>query len=204
MSSEVSDEHYFSRRPRSEQRFGLVRTHLRGRQFEFLTSSGVFSHKRVDLGTRLLIESMILPREGGILDLGCGYGVVGLVVATLNSNLRVFLVDVNERAVRLARENARRIGVSNVEIRQGFLFESVKDMSFDVVLSNPPVSAGLQVAEQIILGAFEHLKIGGSLQLVMRSKIGGKQVSKGLESVFGDLKVIARKSGYRVFLSKKP
>lgn len=204
MSSEVSDEHYFSRRPRSEQRFGLVRTHLRGRQFEFLTSSGVFSHKRVDLGTRLLIESMILPREGGILDLGCGYGVVGLVVATLNSNLRVFLVDVNERAVRLARENARRIGVSNVEIRQGFLFESVKDMSFDVVLSNPPVSAGLQVAEQIILGAFEHLKIGGSLQLVVRSKIGGKQVSKGLESVFGDLEVIARKSGYRVFLSKKP
>lgn len=200
----MNSDHYYSREPRSVQKFGLVRAHLRGRQFEFLTSSSVFSHKRVDLGTRLLIESMILPRDGYILDLGCGYGVVGIVAAVLNSNLKVLLVDLNKRAVQLAKENVKRVGVTNIEVHQGFLYESVKGREFDVILSNPPISAGLLTVAQIIAGAGKHLKQGGSLQLVVRSKIGGERLSKELKNIFGSVEVIAKKSGYRVLLSKKP
>ena len=100
-----STEHYFSSEPKSEERFGLVRACLCGRNFEFLTASSVFSKKRIDLGTRLLIESMVLPKEGCVLDIGCGYGAVGIVAASLNPKLHVVMTDVNIRAVRLARKN---------------------------------------------------------------------------------------------------
>lgn len=199
-----SDEHYYTRQPKSNHRIGLVRTHLRGRLFEFLTASSIFSHKRIDLGTRLLIESMVLPKEGHVLDLGCGYGVVGIVAAVLNRNLHIVMADVNERAVHIAKENTRRHRVVNVEVRQGFLYESVEDLRFDVILSNPPLSAGLRIVKHIILGAGGLLNENGSFQMVVRSKIGGKRLLKELETAFGNVEVLARKSGYRVLLSKKP
>ena len=147
---------------------------------------------------------MVLPKEGHVLDLGCGYGVVGIVAAVLNRNLHIVMVDVNERAVRIARENTRRHRVVNVEVRQGFLYESVEDLRFDVILSNPPLSAGLRIVKHIILGAGGLLNENGSFQMVVRSKIGGKRLLKELETAFGNVEVLARKSGYRVLLSKKP
>ena len=79
----IAHEHYFSAHPRSKPRLGIIHTYLRGRHFEFLTGSGVFSKDHVDLGTKLLIESMNLPEEGCVLDLGCGYGSVGIAAATM-------------------------------------------------------------------------------------------------------------------------
>lgn len=203
-SKSNSGEHYYSKQPKSKPRVGLIRTHLRGRLFEFLTTSGVFSHKRVDLGTRLLIESMILPKEGYVLDLGCGYGAVGIAAAVFNRDLHVVMVDVNERAIRTAKENAKRYRVANVDIRQGFLYEPVEDMKFDAILSNPPLSAGLRVVKHIILEAGEHLNDDGLFQLVVKSKIGGRQFARELEAAYGNVEVVAKKSGYRVLLSKKP
>ena len=101
-------EHYFAEHPKSVPRFGLIRAYLRGRSFEFLTASGVFSKNRIDLGTRLLIESMVLPEEGHVLDVGCGYGPIGIVVAALNPRLEVTLIDVNSRALRLAKRNVEK------------------------------------------------------------------------------------------------
>ncbi len=199
-----SGEHYYSKQPKSKPRIGLIRTHLRGRLFEFLTTSGVFSYRRVDLGTRLLIESMILPKEGYILDLGCGFGAVGIAAAVFNPDLHIVMVDVNERAVRTAKENAKRYQVANVDIRQGFLYEPVEDMRFDAILSNPPLSAGLRIVKCIIFGGGELLNEDGLFQLVVRSRIGGRQFAKELETAYGNVEVIARKSGYRVLLSKKP
>lgn len=197
------DEHYYVKQPRSRFRVGLIRTYLRGHFFEFLTASSVFSKKRVDLGTRLLIESMILPEKGYVLDLGCGYGPVGVAASVFNPYLHVVMVDVNERAVWLAKENAKRNKAGNVEVRCGFLYEPVENMKFDVVLCNPPVSAGKKMVSQIVTNTSEHLREDGSFQLVVRSKIGGKRLLESLKKTFGDVKVLARKSGYRVFLSKK-
>src|SRR5674476_257602 len=98
-------EHYFSSSPQSYERFGLVRTSLCGKPFEFLTASSVFSKRKVDCGTRLLVESMVLSTTGYVLDIGCGYGVVGISVAKFNPKLHVVMTDVNARAVRLAKKN---------------------------------------------------------------------------------------------------
>jgi len=195
-------EHYFARKPRSKPRFGLIRTCLRGVFFEFVTASGVFSKKRVDLGTGLLIESMIIPEKGSVLDVGCGYGPVGIVMAALNRGLQVFMVDVNERAVWLARENAKRNSAHNVTVKEGFLYEPVKGLKFNSIVSNPPVSAGLKVVLPIIEQAPAHLESGGLFQIVVRSKIAGKRLKDVMEETFGNADVLARESGYRVLLSR--
>lgn len=198
-----NSEHYFVEHPKSKLTYGLIKTCLRGRTFQFLTASGVFSKKRVDLGTQLLIESMILPERGCVLDIGCGYGAVGIVVAVLNPFLQVVLTDVNERAVRLARQNAELNGVSNVEVRKGHLYEPVEGLMFDCVLSNPPVTAGMEIVNAIIMQAHQHMRKKATFQMVVRSKIGGKRLVSVLERTFGCVNILARGSGYRVFVAEK-
>lgn len=177
--------------------------HLRGVPFEFLTASGVFSKNRVDLGTRLLIDSMALPESGCVLDVGCGYGAVGIAAATFNSNLRVVMVDVNERAVWLARKNTEINRVSNAEVRRGHLYEPVKDLTFNCILSNPPVSAGMETVKAIIAEAPKRMSDGALFQMVVKSKIGGKRLQSLFEEAFGNCTVLSRGSGYRVLMSEK-
>lgn len=195
-------EHYFTEKPKSKPNLGIIKTYLRDRLFEFVTASGVFSKTRIDLGTRLLIESMILPEKGYVLDLGCGYGPVGIAAAVFNPNLHIIMTDLNERALRLAKENAKRNRAENVEIRKGFLYEPVKDMKFETILSNPPTTAGMKIVLPIITQAPQHLAKDGLLQLVVRSKISGKRLTTTIEETFGNIKIQARKSGYRVLTAK--
>jgi 16S rRNA (guanine1207-N2)-methyltransferase len=176
---------------------------LRGEPFEFVTSASVFSKKRVDTGTRVLIESMILPKSGRVLDLGCGYGAVGIAAACFNPSLQVVLTDVNTRAVRLTRENIGRNNLVNAEVRCGFLYEPVDDSTFDCVLSNPPVSAGMDTVKAIITEAPKTMAPKATLQMVVRSKIGGKTLPVVFEAVFGNCRVLARESGYRVLIAEK-
>ncbi len=196
-------DHYFSRRPSSRVKLGLVRCRLRGQEFEFLTSSGIFSYKKLDLGTRLLVESMVLPESGRVLDVGCGYGPVGIVAARLVPGLEVWMTDVNERAVRLAERNCKRNDVACV-VREGNLYGPVGEMEFDVVLSNPPFSAGMRrVVEPLVHGAWDHLVEGGSLQAVVRTNVGGRALAGLMEGRFGGVEVLGRGSGFRVLRSVK-
>jgi 16S rRNA (guanine1207-N2)-methyltransferase len=198
-----SAEHYFSAAPTSQERLGLIRTTLRGNSFEFVTASSVFSKKRVDLGTRLLIETMALPETGTVLDVGCGYGAVGITAAASNPRLRVVMTDVNVRAVRLARQNAEKNKVSNAEVRCGYLYEPVKDSTFNCVLSNPPVSAGMETVKAIITQAPQVMERRATFQMVIRSKIGAKTLPLVFNETFGNCQVLARKSGYRVLMAEK-
>jgi 16S rRNA G1207 methylase RsmC len=196
-------EHYFATLPKSQAKLGLIRTTLRGNSFEFLTASSVFSKKRVDLGTRLLIEAMVLPETGAVLDVGCGYGAVGIATAASNPRLHVIMTDVNARAVRLARQNAQKNKVHNAEVRYGFLYEPVEDLTFNCVLSNPPVSAGMETVKAIINGAPHVMADKAAFQMVIRSKIGAKTLPLFFNEAFDTCHVLARKSGYRVLMAEK-
>jgi 16S rRNA (guanine1207-N2)-methyltransferase len=198
-----SSNHYFVEHPKSKIKLGIIHTNLRGKPFEFLTASGVFSKRRVDLGSRLLIESMILPKRGHVLDLGCGYGAVGIAAAVFNPDLRVVLLDVNMRAVRLARQNAEINGVQNVIVKHGRSYEPVKGYTFNCILSNPPVSAGIDTVKSMITEAPKNMATEALFQIVIRSKIGGKRLCAVLEDAFGNVNVLARGSGYRVLVSEK-
>jgi 16S rRNA (guanine1207-N2)-methyltransferase len=196
-------EHYYAEQPQSEAKFGLIRTQLRGKPFEFVTASSVFSTKRVDLGTRVLIEAMQLPEEGCVLDIGCGYGAIGIAAAKFNPQLRVVMTDVNRRAVLLARQNAERNHARNVEVHQGNLYQPVQNQCFDCILSNPPVSAGMETVLALIQGAPAFLSCGGTLQMVIRSKIGKKTLPNAFTEAFGNCGILAIESGYRVLMGKK-
>jgi 16S rRNA G1207 methylase RsmC len=196
-------EHYFTALPKSEAKFALIRTSLRDRSFEFLTASSVFSKKRVDPGTRLLIEAMVLPATGCVLDLGCGYGAVGIAVAAFNPRVRVIMTDVNARAVRLAKQNIERNKITNAEVRCGHLYEPVEELTFNCVLSNPPVSAGMETVKAIIAQAPKAMASEATFQMVVRSKIGGKTLPFALNETFGNSAVLARESGYRVLIAQK-
>jgi 16S rRNA (guanine1207-N2)-methyltransferase len=193
-------DHYFSSKPSCNDQFGIIKTSLRGRNFEFLTSSSVFSKRKVDLGTRILIEEMLLPKSGNVLDIGCGYGAVGISAAASNPKLRVIMTDVNMRAIRLAKQNIETNRIRNAEVKYGYLYEPVEAMRFDCVLSNPPVSAGMDVVKAIIEGAPKVMLTGGNFQMVIRSKIGAKALPEAFLAAFGDYEVLARESGYRVLL----
>jgi len=196
-------EHYFATTPKSKAKFGIVHARLRGELFEFLTASSVFSKKQVDLGTRLLIDAMSLPETGAVLDVGCGYGAVGIVAAASNSQLRVVMTDVNMRAVRLARQNVKINRVQNAEARCGYLYEPVKDLTFNCVLSNPPVSAGMETVKAIITEAPKVMAREATFQMVLRSKIGAKTLPLIFNESFSNCQVLARKGGYRVLIAEK-
>jgi 16S rRNA G1207 methylase RsmC len=146
---------------------------------------------------------MALPETGAVLDVGCGYGAVGIVTAASNSRLHVVLTDVNMRAVRLARQNIEINRIHNAEVRCGYLYEPVKDLTFNCVLSNPPVSAGMETVEAIITEAPKVMAHEATFQMVIRSKIGAKTLPSVFNETFGNCAVLARKSGYRVLIAEK-
>jgi len=198
----MGGSHYFSSKPTAEDIRGLIKTILRGKQYEFVTSRGVFSSKRVDNGTRILAESMILPEGGRLLDMGCGIGILGIVAARERADLEVLMTDINQRAVELTRLNAKRNKINNFSVHEGYLYEPLGDTTFETIVSNPPISAGMRkVVFPLVEGAKERLVEGGTLQLVIQSNKGGKMLARAIDNVFGEHTVLARKSGYRVLFA---
>ena len=196
-------EHYFSENPTSPEERGLIRTSLRGIGFEFETNSGIFSHRRIDNGTRLLIETMNPPQTGRVLDLGCGYGAVGIVAAKLNPALEVWMTDVNNRATTLAEINVKRNKV-RAAVRQGSLYDPVDGLCFDLILMNPPMSAGIEnTVKPMIVGAHGHLVEGGAMQLVVQTNKGGRTLFRIMEEAFGGVEVTSKGGGFRVLTAFK-
>ncbi len=196
--------HYYSEEPTAKLRLYRIKSVLRGFELEFITSSGVFSPRSIDKGTRVLIENMIVMRNWRVLDLGCGYGPIGIVAAKLAPEGFVVMTDINKRAVWLAKMNARINHVDDrVSVRQGNLYEPVRGEVFDTIISNPPQVAGMSVCFRLIDEAPDFLKPGGLLQLVFRRSKGGSRIAQRMKEVFGNCKVIAKSGGYWVYLSTR-
>ena len=157
----------------------------------------------MDAGTRLLIESLAVDPGESFLDLGCGYGPIGVAIAKTIKGSRVVMTDVNRRAVSLSRKNA---DVNRVEadVREGELFSPVEGLAFDHIASNPPIRAGKAIVHGIVEGAPAHLRDGGSLWLVARTAQGAPSLTKKMEDVFGNADVVSRGGGFRVLRSGYP
>lgn len=193
-------EHYYKETQHSRLKLRKIKALLRGKEFEFYTGSGVFSIKKIDKGTELLVNRCIIENNWSVLDLGCGYGVVGVAIKKLFPDTKITMTDINRRAVKLAKENIKLNNVK-AKIIQGDLYEPVKDKRFDTILVNPPFKAGRKLCFQIIEDAKQHLKKKGILQLVAVHNKGGKVLKEKMEEVFGNSKDLDKKSGYRVYIS---
>lgn len=192
--------HYYSEKQQGPFEPFPLTIRLKDIEFTLYSASGVFSIKRLDKGTETLLTYCDLPALGSVLDLGCGYGVVGLATKLRRPDLSVTLSDVNERALRLARMNADHLHL-DVTITKSDLFENLA--SFDCILVNPPYVAGRELLFKLIEHAQEHLNSGGALQLVARHQKGGKALEAKMQEVFGNVDVLGKKAGFRVYRSKK-
>lgn len=196
-------DHYYTNRPgaaHDEQQFSFV---LRGFELLFYTDAGVFSRDRIDFGSVLLIENMQIAPHARVLDVGCGYGPIGLTAAKLAAQGRVTMIDVNERAVDLARRNAERNGVQNVDIRVSDVYSAVKGETFDVILTNPPIRAGKEIVHRIFTEGYELLADGGEMWVVIQKKQGAPSAMKKLQETYREVEEVDRSKGYFIIRAVK-
>ncbi|WP_282943679.1 class I SAM-dependent methyltransferase [Paenibacillus sp. RC67] len=197
------NDHYYSQKPTAAHDVHTVEETLRGRKFTFVTDAGVFSKKGVDYGSKVLIAAMQLPEDAQVLDVGCGYGPIGLAAAYCVPRGKVTLVDINERALELARSNAQRNQIVNVDILQSDKLAEVLDRKYDVVLTNPPIRAGKETVHQIFEQAYEVLEPNGSLWIVIQKKQGAPSAFAKLESLFSKVVEVDKDKGYRIIKAVK-
>ncbi|MGX7418905.1 class I SAM-dependent methyltransferase [Carnobacterium gallinarum] len=198
-------DHYYTNKPSAISKEAAWSYKLKGYEFKFVTDQGVFSKKTVDFGSRLLIETLDLTElvAGDILDVGCGYGPMGLSLAKAAPERQVEMVDVNERALGLAKQNASNNRVGNVDIHISDMYDEVKGKEFAAIVSNPPIRAGKEVVHGILTGAYHYLKDGGSLTVVIQKKQGAPSAKAKMEETFGNAEIIEKDKGYWIIQSVK-
>lgn len=194
-------EHYFSKKQTSELNEKEIEITCFGEQFTLISGSGIFSKNKFDSASRLLTENARIKNGSRVLDIGCGYGVVGICLLKRFPDINMVFSDINKRALFLTKKNLKKLGLTGF-VKESFLFEKIKD-KFDAILSNPPMAAGRDVCYQLISGAYNFLNITGTLQIVARKNKGGAMLAKKMKDTFGNVEDIARKSGFHVYLSTK-
>lgn len=181
----------------------MITAFLHNRYYKFFTDASTFSRAKIDNGSKLLIKCMEINPEDIVLDLGCGYGPIGIVAAGLATKGKCYLVDVNKRSVDLAQENIKLNRISNAEIGLGDMFDPFPDVLFDVILTNPPISAGKNMVHSFIETSYGHLKDNGRFYLVARTRQGAKSIKEKMNETFGNSDYMEIHGGYRVIISRK-
>lgn len=195
---------YFDNDPSIASKERVISFEIYGHKIRLITDNGVFSKDKVDEGSLAFLKVLIpLNLSGKILDLGCGYGPIGLTIAMTSSEARVDLADINMRALALCKKNAQMLGLSqNVTILHSDIYENIEG-PYDSIVVNPPIRAGKKVTWSMYEGAYQRLIDGGSLFIVIRKNQGGPSASKYIEDLFGNVTLLKRDKGYYIYQAKK-
>lgn len=197
-------EHYYSKNPTVKSDPKEWQAEIRNNRLRFKTDAGVFSKGELDFGSRLLAETFTMPPiAGDVLDVGCGYGPIGLSIAASFPDRNIQMIDVNERAMSLANENAQLNGIENVKIYPSDALSGVEAEGFAAILTNPPIRAGKETVFNIYDGAFAKLAAGGELWVVIQKKQGAPSTMAHLTEVFGNVETVEKKKGYFILKVKK-
>ena len=195
--------HYFSEVQDVKSVKKIINYEIKNEKFEFLTDNGVFSKTKVDFGTDVMLRTFLNENKKleniRILDIGCGYGVVSVVVKRFFEKAKILSTDVNERALELTKKNIQKNNrTDDFEVRKSFVFDNISE-NFDMILSNPPIRAGKQVIFEIYEKSFFHLNKNGKFYCVIQTKHGAKSTKKKLEELFGNCTTLVIEAGYRIF-----
>ncbi len=161
-------DHYFTNNNLESELF-LIRSMINGHEYEFYSDNGVFSKKNIDYGTKLLLEN-IKDVFGNVLDLGCGYGVIGIYI-NMNYNTTVDMVDINLRAIKLSKMNIKKYKLTNINAYESDAYKNIIN-KYDFIITNPPIRAGKNKILEILIGAKEYMKESSKLYFVMRKDQG--------------------------------
>lgn len=204
--TEEKNQMYYATNPDAAHDEHIVDYHVAGVDLKFKTDAGVFSKMRVDYGSGVLIKSMHDVQFPGnnILDVGCGYGALGLFVAKFWPESTVDMVDVNERGLDLAKRNAELNHIEQVNIFASDVYDDIDPAKkYGLIITNPPIRAGKKVVSAILAGAFDHLMKDGILLVVIQKKQGEPSARKLLTSTFGNCAILQRDKGYYILQAKK-
>lgn len=188
--------HYFTNNEDLKSNLQTIKSYIGETELSFLSDSGVFSKNKIDFGTRLLLNNLPINNlKGRVLDLGCGYGVIGIFIKK-NTDTVVDMVDINERALNLAKRNIELNCLRDIRV---FVSDAYSDVNekYDYIITNPPIRAGKPKVLEFLLGAFEHLNEKGELWYVMRKDHGAKSIIKLMENDY-NVKVIEKDKGFYI------
>ena len=199
----MENRHYFTKNNdelKSEPK--IIHAIINGQSFHFKTDNGVFSKDYLDYATKILLENITLPKvEGPLLDVGCGYGPIGIYLAKISGKKAVML-DVNNRAIELAKDNVLSNKIDGIVLESNCL-DAVLDERFSCVITNPPIRAGKQIVYQIFEQRYTVLKEFGELWVVIQQKHGAPSAIKKLEEIFPKVTIIYKKKGFFVIKCTK-
>lgn len=199
---DTENKHYFTDNRNLPSNRKEHSFYFQGNTFSFVSDTGVFSKSGVDYGTRVLLETIGSETLGNeVLDLGCGYGVIGIVVKAMHPTVQVTGIDINPRAVELTEENAKR---NHVEMKT-YVGDGFTDINqtFDTILTNPPIRAGKSVIYSLFRDSYVHLNEGGKLVVVIRKQQGANSAKQELETIYGNCEIRTKEKGYWILIAKK-
>lgn len=189
--------HYFTNDENLKSEFRNINYSFGPTPFVFLSDNGVFSKNKIDYGSKVLVETYLKNNSESkkVLDVGCGYGFIGIVISKI-TNSYVTMVDINKRAVHLAKMNIDSLKV-NANALVSDTYENITD-KFDVIITNPPIRAGKEKVLEILLNAKDYLNEDGKLYYVIRKDQGAKSISEKLKDVY-EIELLKKDKGFYVF-----
>ena len=195
--------HYFINDDSLKSEKRIIKYTINSHYFELTSDIGVFSKNELDPGSELLIKTAIKEGiNGDLLDVGCGYGPIGITLSKICDLNKVDFIDVNLRALNLTKENATKYQVKNFNVFESNGFENVKDL-YDYILINPPIRAGKEVIFKMFEDSIKYLKKDGILMIVIRKDQGAPSAKKKLSVLYGNCETLDREKGYHILVSKK-
>lgn len=198
-------KHYYTNNSDLKSNKKNINIEFLNEKFTFLTDIGVFSKNKLDFGTEVMLKEFLennTKKDFKLLDIGCGYGVVSIILSRYFPNSKYILSDVNDRALELAKENLEQNSVKNYILLNSNSFENIHE-NFEIIISNPPIRAGKMTIFDIYENSYNHLVNNGDFYCVIQTKHGAKSSEKKLLEIFGNCKTLGIHSGYRIYYCKK-
>lgn len=198
--------HYFISESHTKDDYFTFNEVVQGISFSFDSCNDVFSKNQVDYGSKVLIDAVVKHKDryfGSVLDMGCGYGTLSIVLSKCLLDCNFTMCDINSTAVELANKNRIRNKCNNiVDVFESDLFSNI-DSTFDHIISNPPIKTGKSVLVNLITEGYEKLNNGGSMTLVIKKNYGADSAKKLMETLFGNSEILSRDKGFYILYSKK-
>lgn len=193
---------YFENNTNLKSEIRKIQYFFKGTEITFFADNGVFSKNGIDFGSNLLLKTVDLKNVKSVLDVGSGYGTIGLTISKMNPHINVTMIDVNLRAIELTKSAIAYNNISNAQVFESNIYENVIGF-FDLIVTNPPIRAGKKVVHGILIDGYNFLNDGGSLWCVIQKKQGAPSAIKALESMYKTVEIVENDKGYWIIRAVK-